>query len=154
MNYIDVIVLLFSLIFLAYGFKNGFLLEIAGILGSIIAIILSYLYPIHRFIKFKEQLPSYILSFIIYFLVIYIIFILISHFLRKTPLGFIDRLLGMVFGFLKGIVICSLILLIISFFPVKSKSIQESYSMKMINKIKPYITNIILNQVQNKKMKI
>ncbi len=153
MTFVDIGVILFSIIFLAYGFKNGLLLEIAGIAGTIVSFFLTFLYPINRFISFKNTMLSYILSFVIYFSVIYIIFIVLSKIFRKTPLGFIDRLLGMVFGFVKGAFISLVIILILSFFPIKSKALNDSISMKVVKNLKPYISKIISNP-KNKIMKI
>lgn len=145
MNYVDVAIILFSLIFLVYGFKNGLLLEIAGIVGTIAAVFLSFLYPIHKFIIIKNHALGYLLSFIIYFTIIYIFFIILSKIFRKTPIGFIDRILGMVFGFIKGIFISFVIIFILSFFPIKTKALNNSYSMKIIRNLKSYISNIIQN---------
>lgn len=154
MTFIDIGILLFSILFLVYGFRNGLLLEIAGIVGAIVSICLSLLYPIHKFITIKNTALSYVLSFVIYYFIIYILFIIISKMFRKTPLGFIDRLLGMVFGFIKGLFIGLIIILILSFFPIKSKALSESYSMKIIKSLKPYISNIIPKPPKSKNMKI
>ena len=135
MTWVDIAVILFSLLFVSYGFRRGFILEISDIAGVIISFFLTAYSPL----PIGSRLFSYLLSFVLYFLLIHIIFHIISKILRHTPIVFIDRILGMVFGALKGLFFSLLIVFILTLFPIKYKPLTDSLSYRYVSIFTPYV---------------
>ncbi len=135
MTWIDIGVILLTLVFLSYGFKRGFMLEISDIGGIILSFFLSAYFPIH----FGSRILSYLLSFVIYFVVLHIIFQIIARVVRHTPLVFIDKILGIVIGAVKGLIFSLSIILIISLFPIKYKPLTNSISYKIASVFRPIV---------------
>ena len=118
MNYIDIIILVLVGFAVYKGFENGFIIEIAQVIGLIFA-----LYGAAKFSSgLAYLLESYLkpsmvatISFIVVFLIILIVIMIfakiISAILDKVALGFINKLFGAIFGGVKAIFIISILLL-------------------------------------------
>ena len=104
MTWIDLISFAFLIITGIWGFKRGFLLEVADIFSIILAFLFTYLSPLR---VGKYLIFSYLISFVIYFIILHFIFLILSRFVKKTPLVIVDRTLGMIVGFLKGLCLYS-----------------------------------------------
>lgn len=135
MTWIDIGVILLTLVFLSYGFKRGFMLEISDIAGIILSFFLAAYFPIH----FGSRILSYLLSFVIYFVVLHIIFLIIAKVVRHTPLVFFDKILGIVIGAVKGLIFSLSIVLIISLFPIRYKPFTNSLSYKIVSVFRPLV---------------
>ena len=135
MTWVDLAVILLSLLFVSYGFRRGFILEISDIAGLIIAFFLTAYLPLFL----GSRLFSYLISFVVYYLVIHVIFHIVSRIVRHTPLVFIDRIVGMAFGVVKGLFFSLLILFILTLFPIKYKPLTSSYSYRLVSSFTPYI---------------
>ncbi len=124
MNILDIFIGL-PLIYAIYkGFTKGFIYEAA----SLIALILGVYGAIHfsdftaeviqDTFKYESQYMEYI-SFIVTFIVIVIGINLIGRVVDKlveaVALGFVNRLLGVAFGLLKGIIILSIVVHLINY---------------------------------------
>jgi len=122
MNYLDIIIVISLLYGLVKGFANGLVKEITGLIGLFIGVYVaisfsSYLHP-----KFAEILGGYeqfipIISFATLFIVsvsiIKMLGYIIDKFTKVLALGFVSRLLGGVFGFLKiGVILIFLLSLV------------------------------------------
>lgn len=139
MNPIDIIILLCIIPFAISGLKSGFIRQIIGLLSLILGIWASYRFAnivsiwISHWIQATGPIIN-ITAFAIIFLVTYILLALLSKVIEKmlkfAMLGWVNRLLGLVFSLLK----CSLVvgLLIIGFdalntnFELVDKSITSS----------------------------
>ena len=123
MNYLDIILLILLLLSALNGFKNGFVEELAGLVALILGILAA--------IKFSAVLGGYLTDtfqwdgkyvnilafigiFIFVIILINIIGALISNLLKAIKLNFINRLAGLLFGALKGIIILSVFLVVIN----------------------------------------
>ena len=120
MVWLDVIILAVIVIAAIYGLVKGL---IRGLFG-IIALIAGIWIASRTFRQFATYLPfnnptlSNILSFIVIFLVVAIVITVIGFIVRKiirfASLGWIDRIFGLIFGFIIGVfinwVVCILIL--------------------------------------------
>ena len=134
MNYIDLI-LLILLLWSAYrGFKNGLIIEAASlaalILGIFGAIRFSGLTADILVTKFgwETQYLS-LIAFAITFVIIVILVHLLAHAIDKLvkaiALGFINRILGILFGILKTAFILSIILVILNTIDRKTHFLPE-----------------------------
>lgn len=151
MGAVDVIIIAFIVIFAFKGTISGFITEAIGILGIILAVLCSYMIyePLFKVMKsagFGESGAS-IAAYICGFVIIYVIVIILGRIIHKTldviHLGWINRIFGLFFGFLKGAVIVSLILWIIVYvFPVNIKFVQEINKSRTANaamQVIPYL---------------
>jgi membrane protein required for colicin V production len=165
MNYLDIVIAIPLLYGLIKGFTNGLIKEITGLLGLIIGVYVainfsSYLHP-----KFEEILGGYeqfipIIAFATLFIVsvlmIKILGYIIDKLTKALALGFVSRILGAIFGFLKVVVIFSFLLTIASDYNLIDKNTQdESVLLKPIQEVSDLITpeinkhkTIILNKVE------
>ena len=150
MNYLDIVIAIPLLYGLIKGFTNGLIKEITGLLGLIIGVYValnlsSYLHP-----KFEEVLGGYeqfipIISFATLFIVsvlmIKILGYIIDKLTKALALGFVSRILGAIFGFLKVVVIFSFLLAIVSDYDLIDKNTQdESVLLKPIQEVSELIT--------------
>lgn len=150
MNYLDIVIATPLLYGLIKGFTNGLIKEITGLLGLIIGVYVainfsSYLHP-----KLEEVLGGYeqfipIIAFVTLFIVsvlmIKILGYIIDKLTKALALGFVSRILGAIFGFLKVVVIFSFLLAIVSDYDLIDKNIQdESVLLKPIQEVSNFIT--------------
>ncbi|TET78821.1 MAG: CvpA family protein [Candidatus Cloacimonadota bacterium] len=118
-----------------YGFLKGIISEIfalAGlVIGFIIAMKFSFIIQPYILPLVKKETLALILSFILLFLVSAASIIVLGIFFKKTikfiRLSWLDRVIGGIFGFVKGVIIAGLIsLLIFTFFPGGKAFIKKS----------------------------
>ena len=134
LNYLDIVFITIISAFSIFGLIRGFVKEIV----SIISIVLGLYIAIHwygeaaQYLTFlRDQNLQNILGFIIVFiggsLLLSLLGKLVSLALKDINLGCIDHLLGLVFGFVKGVVVvCVILLALASFLPPSNKVLAES----------------------------
>ena len=120
MNYLDYILLMPVLYGLYRGFSKGLILELASLIALVAGIygamhfssfIFDYLSNYIEIEAVYLQLASYGLTFIIIVLVITLIGKIITFLIKMVALGFINRMMGAIFGGMKALLILSVILL-------------------------------------------
>lgn len=117
MDTLDIIISLIVVIPALLGLKNGFLRSIFSLAGIVIGLFLATRYydKISTYISFLKFDPKIInlISFIMIIIFCYSIFILIAgkisgfNFMTRT----VDKIAGVVFGLLKGLIIASIFLI-------------------------------------------
>lgn len=142
---IDFIFSLFLAFFSVRGFIKGFLSQIFSIAGVIFGVFLSYKYglPVSYAFPFSRGI-SKIVSYIGVFLVVYLFFFLtgflLKKFIKAIKLGWIDIILGGVFGFLKAGFLIFIFIFILKQFnlDLREKSViaKEIYKITKIVKYK------------------
>lgn len=124
MNILDII-LGIPLIYAIYkGFTKGFIYEVATLLALILGVYGAIHFSdftaevIQDTFKYESQYMEYI-SFVVTFIVIVIGIHLIGKIIDKVveavALGFVNRLFGVAFGLLKGIIILSIVVHLINY---------------------------------------
>jgi membrane protein required for colicin V production len=131
MNALDLIFSAFLAVFILIGIFRGFFREVlglVGIFGGIFLAILGFGALGKVLAAMAPGIPAFIwpiISFVIIFIAIYLSSRLLAGMLSKLSqslhLGWLNRFLGGIVGGLKGAFILSLILLLIGFFPFRSK---------------------------------
>ncbi|UCE17958.1 MAG: CvpA family protein [Gemmatimonadota bacterium] len=120
MNLLDLAILVFLGFFLYTGRKKGLIRETFGLIAVLGALILAVVYMDTGVLLLIDlaDVPlavalaiSFLLIFIVVFITIRIIGAVLSKLIRLTLLGWLDRLGGLFFGFVKGLLFASLILL-------------------------------------------
>ena len=128
MNLFDLCSLLVVVFFCLWGTRKGFIIEISEIGGLIFSFILAFYFPLNLNIG----LTKYVVSFLVYFFAISMFFFILSKIIRKTPLAFIDRILGGAIGALKGLIVTIILFLIVSLIPFNGtkNNLQKSFFYK------------------------
>ena len=160
MGVVDVVLIVFILVFAFKGTINGFITEAISILGIILAVLCSYmlyepLFKVMQAVGFGKDgasIGAYILGFLIVYVIVVILGNLIHRTLQIIHLGWVNKVLGFSFGILKGAFIASVILwIIVSVLPNKVKFVQDikgAQSAQAVMKVLPYCYDR-LNAVSN-----
>ena len=150
---LDIIIFLFIVFLGIRGFLSGFLEQIGQILGLIISFLISFTYSIKLSEFYIEKVPLDIGTF--YFLTFSFIFsltLILTRIIFKTAQiiflnqnnDWMNKSLGAVFGFLKGIIIITMLIWFVSILPLyKWNSHINKYS-----KLAKYSHNIKLGVVE------
>ena len=153
MNYLDVILSLPLLWAIYKGYSKGFIHQLATLLAIIAGIFIAtklsgYLadWFIRKF-QWQEKI-SHFTSFITIVLIILIIIHILAKWLENsintTSLGFINRLLGVIFSVIRMLFIISLLLFILNNINkkiefVRKKDVDESFMYNKISNIAPTV---------------
>ena len=146
MNLFDLISLIVILGFCLWGTIKGFIIEISEIGGLIISFILAMYLPLDLDIGGMK----YVVSFLAYFFAISICFTILSKIIHKTPLVFIDRLLGAAIGAIKGLIVVIILSLIMSFIPFKEpkNNLSTSVFYNLARIARPPLRNFLKNRMK------
>ncbi len=138
----DAIVILIILSLTVAGTVRGFTKEIINLLGNIAAIFLSFnfykvLYQQLQYVFESFPTAGKIACFVmIYVSVLFVFFLLsvsIRGLLKIAHLTFIDRLLGGIFGFIKGVLVATVIfMLIVAFYPQSEKKLRNCVTYPLV----------------------
>jgi len=136
MNSIDIGILSITAIFFVRGVFRGFVFELVTVVGLILGYIISitYLSIVSSFIlSFFPSLPVSIVnivSFFVLFVGTNMLLRVIANILTKTlkiaMLGWLNRLLGGLFGILKGVILLSIIVFVVSLIPLSDTLLQNT----------------------------
>jgi len=134
--FIDIIILFLILIFAAFGVFDGFVVSVLKLAAWFFGILSIWLFAgsfasfLGANIEGLSHFPALALGAIIAFFCTFLLFRVAAsvaeHFLKKTnTVKTADRILGGVFGALKGIIVCTIILSLIYLIPSKG-SLKET----------------------------
>jgi membrane protein required for colicin V production len=134
MSIIDILIGIPLLWAMVKGFKNGFIFEVA----TLIALVLGIYGAIHlsdftaQFIRdrfnYDSEYLGYIsfgITFVVIVIIVNIIGKLLNSFVEAIALGMFNRILGMVFGLLKGILIIGIIVYFVDYLDKKFEFISK-----------------------------
>ncbi|MBA4322754.1 MAG: colicin V production protein [Odoribacter sp.] len=157
MNYIDIIIIIVLGFAMIRGFINGLVKEVASLAALILGIwgaIRFSSYTAEKLYDYFDMSGKYvgIISFIVTFAIIVIIIhfigLLVDKLIDAVALGFVNRLLGIVFGLFKSVLIMSVLLVVLNainarrpFLP--EEKIEQSMLYNPISDIAPAIFPII-----------
>lgn len=157
MNWIDFVIIVLLVFGLARGFIDGFIKELASLLALILGLwgaIKFSAFTAEKLYDYFDMTGKYIgiISFLITFLVIVVIIhflgIVVDKFVDTLSLGFLNRLLGIVFGTFKTALILSVILVVLNAVDAKrpflpKEAIQHSKFYNPIADLAPALFPII-----------
>ena len=132
MNFLDLLISVFVIVFIILGYRKGFIISLATFAALILGVYLAVHFSnfmdkflLENFKPSRSWLP--ILSFTITFLLVVIGVLLIAKLMEKIVdvigMSFLNHLCGAILGFVKGVILCSIILFIITSFDPKEKGI-------------------------------
>ena len=157
MNWIDLVIVILLGLSVISGFTDGFVKEVASLAALILGIwgaIKFSTFTAAKLYDWFDMSGQYvgIIAFLVTFLVIVVIIhfigILADRFIDAISLGFLNRILGMVFGLLKSVLIMSVIFVVLNaldsrrpFLP--KEKIEQSRFYNPISDIAPAIFPVI-----------
>jgi membrane protein required for colicin V production len=142
MNLLDIIIICTLVFLIIKGLLRGFLREIASLAGVILGILLANLYQPQVTEKLRLVLHSTPLLPLISFALVFggvlvgcnLLGWLLKLAFKKVFLGWLDRLLGLCFALIKGVVITYLAIVILTF------TLPSSTPLIAKSKLAPWIT--------------
>ena len=152
MNYLDIIIAIVLFLFGFKGFRKGLIIEVVTLLAFAVGI-----YGAMHFSEFTaehlqdfvEINPKYLntVAFVLTFILLVIVVNLIGKALTKLldamELGFLNKLFGFVFGVAKGVLLCSILVMVLNNFQligvVKPEVREQSKLYPYIEETVPYV---------------
>jgi membrane protein required for colicin V production len=157
MNFIDAVIIIILILAMVRGFINGLVKEVASLLALIIGIwgaikfsnfTAAKLYDYFDMTGKYVGIISFIVTFLIIVVVIHFIGLLVDKLMEAISLGLVNRLLGILFGLVKSVLILSVVFSVLnaidshrSFLP--KEKIERSMLYNPISDIAPAIFPII-----------
>jgi membrane protein required for colicin V production len=151
-NTLDFIFGLILLLLLIRGLYNGFIREIASIVGLFIGFFLanrlySSVVPLaERFID--DSSYAHIFSYVVVlsgtFLGVLLVLAILRNIFRMTLLGGLDRFAGGAMGLVKGTVLCAIILMVLTaFMPSDTETLKTSKLAPRINMLTTSMSSLL-----------
>ncbi len=157
MNYIDFIILVFLVFGLMKGYTDGLVKELASLLALIVGIwgaIKFSSFTAGKLYDFFDMTGNYVgiiaflITFILIVIVIHFVGTVVDKFIDSIALGFLNRLLGIVFGVFKTALILSVIFVVLNAIDARhhflpKEKIEQSHFYNPIADIAPALFPII-----------
>jgi len=156
LNTLDVIFLIIISTTVLLGVIRGFVKSVLSMAFLILGIIFALMYynDFSSFFSIRNRNLSHFVSFITIFVVVIVIGSLITYLLRKLlvrgPLKSVDRLLGGVFGLIKGILYSSILVFALIVFPIDDNLLIESRLSPYFIKVVDLLFEVIPKDFSNK----
>jgi membrane protein required for colicin V production len=133
-TFLDFLFALIILVSIFLALRKGLVREITSLVALIGGFILAVIYypvPAARFSEFTKtdsvaSLMGFMVIFVGCLLIGAIVSFIINRFLKAASIKWVDRLLGGIFGLLRGWAICSIMVLAIVAFPLRETVIARS----------------------------
>lgn len=149
MNYLDIIIAIILFLFGFKGLRKGLIIEVVTLLAfgaGIYGAMHFSDFTAERLVEYIEVKPEYlntiafILTFILLVIAVNLIGRLVSKLVKTMNLGFFDRLGGFVFGVAKGVLLCSLFVVVLNNLQVLGVVKEEA---KQKSKLYPYVEQTV-----------
>ena len=157
MNWLDAIIVVVLILSLVSGFINGLVKEVASLGALIIGIwgaikfssfTAAKLYDYFDMTGHWVGVVAFLVTFGLIVVIIHFIGIMADKLVSAASLGFINRILGIVFGLIKAVLIMSVFFVVLNAIDVRrpflpKKTIEESRFYNPISDVAPAIFPII-----------
>lgn len=152
MNYIDIVIALILFFFGWKGLRKGLIIEVVTLLAFGVGIYGAMHFSdftAEHLVEYIEVNPKYlntiafVLTFILLVIAVNLIGRLVKNMVKALNLGFLDRLGGFVFGVAKGVLLCSVIIMVLNNLQliglVKEDAKKDSYLYPYVEQTVPYL---------------
>lgn len=150
-NLLDVILLIPLLLFAWNGYRKGFIVEVASLAALILGLYVAFFFSdfaAEMLNDLFDMNPKYVavFAFLITFIVVIFLVLTVGKIVQKFVdillLGFLNKLAGAVFGFLKGALLLSILIFVINYFDygeyiIKKEEREKSIFFEPIESIAP-----------------
>lgn len=150
LNWVDLILLVILILTLIMGILRGFMRQIIGIITVVIGLILAVHYYKVISQMFSEFLTNDFLADFIGFLIIFVVVLVLGWLLSlavprllKGAFKGLDHVLGGLFGFVKGVFICGVLLFALMIFPFNTKAVEESTLAPLCKNVTKSLVSLI-----------
>lgn len=157
MNYLDIVIFCILVLLLINGIRKGFILSLFTLIALILGVwaalhfsgfMSSFLIKIFHPTGNWLVILSYFLTFLLVVIGVIIIGKLLEKVVKTVGLGLANRVIGGLFGLLKGILGVSVLLFFLVHFDPKEKLInhktkETSYCYPYIEKVFPYYSRMM-----------
>ncbi len=133
MNWLDILLVTIMVLTAIVGIFKGFVKQIIGLVAVLAGLVLASFYYERTAGIFEtfihNRLLSNFLGFLLLFVLVLIAGAVIGHLLTKAmkgPLAFANRLFGALFGFVKAVLICGIIVFALVSFEVAKPALETS----------------------------
>ena len=133
MNWLDYVLLAIIVVTAVVGIVKGFIRQVVGLVAVIAGLVLAVVYyeqMAHVFQTFvKNQLVSNFLGFLLIFVIVLVAGAILGHLITKAmvgPLAFVNRLFGAIFGLVKAVLICGILVFALVSFEVAKPAVETS----------------------------
>ena len=149
MNYLDIIIAIILFLFGWKGLRKGLIIEVVTLLAFGVGIYGAMHFSdftaahLQDFMEIKPQYLNtiaFVLTFIILVVLVNLIGRLVSKWVKSMNLGFFDKLGGFLFGIIKGVLLCSVLLMVLNNFQLLGVVKPE---VKEKSKLYPYIEQTV-----------
>lgn len=149
MNYLDIIIAIILFLFGWKGLRKGLIIEVVTLLAFGVGIYGAMHFSdftaahLQDFMEVKPQYLNtiaFVLTFIILVVLVNLIGRLVSNLVKSMNLGFFDKLGGFLFGIIKGVLLCSILLMVLNNFQLLGVVKPE---VKEKSKLYPYIEQAV-----------
>ncbi len=158
MNLFDMVIVVILSFCMIRGIFRGLVKELASIFGVLAGFYAAYTYYMKISIPFISGMISdtgylkilnFMVIFCVVFLVVSILGVIVKYILNIAFLGWVDRICGFGFGFIKGVLIVSVLLIVLTaFLPKGSPIIKTSLLSPHINKISENMAKVITKEMK------
>ena len=158
MNAFDIIVVVILAYSLLRGLFRGLLKEAASVIGVLGGFFAAYTFyaPASGYLTGLVSNPAYrnILAFLAIFcivvIVVNVVAIILKYLLRIVFLGWLDRLGGLVFGTVKGILIAAVLFLVLTaFLPKGTPLIRDSATAPYVAVVAEHLSAVISSDIKH-----
>jgi membrane protein required for colicin V production len=157
MNWIDLVIVILLGLSVIAGFTNGFVKEVASLAALILGIWGAIKFSTFTAAKLYDWFDmsgqyvgiiAFLVTFMVIVVIIHFIGIIADKFIDAISLGFLNRILGMVFGLLKSVLILSVFFVILNALDARrpflpTEKIERSRLYTPISDIAPAIFPVI-----------
>ena len=159
MNILDIIIGVIVGFCLIRGIFRGTVKEITSIIGVFVGFYAAFTYyPVvgnwlSRLITNKSYLNivSFFITFTILFLAVGFVGIFLKHLLKAIAVGWLDRIFGGTFGFVKALLIVSVLLVpLMTFLPQKSPIIKDSFLAPHVSTLSEKMIAVVPKEMKQK----
>ncbi len=157
MNWLDIVLLLILALTVIMGILKGLVKQVIGIAAVVAGLILASAYywgiaDLLGTLVRNEFLANFI-SFVFIFVCILVVGSLLGYLLThamKGPLAFLNRLFGGVFGLIKGLLICGVVVFALIAFEVARPALRESRLAPTCYRMTKAVVNLIPRNLRDK----
>ena len=159
MNPLDIVIIVILGFGLIRGFFRGLVKELSSIIGVIAGFFAANLYHPVLAPYFKSWIsdPNYIhiisfaLIFIAVFLIVSILGVILKYLLKVAFLGWADRVFGILFGLVKGVLIAAVLLMALTaFLPRDNALVKDSLLAPHISVITQKMAYLVPQEMKDK----
>jgi membrane protein required for colicin V production len=155
-NWLDIVLLVVIIVTLIIGAVKGLIRQVIGMLAVVLGLILAikyYAYGADLFVFISNEVFANLLGFFLIFIGTLLVGWLINRFFTKAikgPFRSLNHLLGAGLGFLKGILICGVIVFGFLVFPVSTRALDDSLLAPYSIRITKIAYNLIPQDLKDK----